>query len=66
VVLNNNKPIWELQIRVVQSYGPNRGKEAWSTLSKGPGYGEDAIDWLRLNPWATGLVNMNLVIHSPE
>jgi hypothetical protein len=64
--ISNNKPIWELQIQTIASYGPMRGQKVWSTISTGPGYGEDAMAWLRCNPWATGLGNMNLIVnHTP-
>jgi hypothetical protein len=58
--------MWELQVKVIAAYGPMKGKEVWQTLSKGPGYREDAITWLNANPWTSTLGNLNLVIHSEE
>ncbi len=54
--------MWEIQIRIVAAYGPMKGKEIWQTLSKGPGFREDAEAWINNNNWVNALGNLNLVV----
>jgi hypothetical protein len=53
---------WAIKVRVVAAYGPRKGQQVWETLSHGPGYREDAIEWLNRNPWTAELGNLKLEV----